>query len=244
MKTKIKLKMSAVFKKKPGHHAGFSLIEVLVAMGIVSLLAGVGAPKYIEHKRRTKQVEAKSTLGRIYSAQENFYSTWGTYTPNLIYLGAVPKGHVIYNAGFDPDQDASSPGLGLHLPDSAKKGPNTNNLKDICGCEFGGNATANCSASSGTGASSPGEQCAFGSGNKTFSSVNLPDIDESGTCASSITKTQFTAVAFADLINIPQKDAYSNLNELDVWTINHYKQVEHMQDGVEAGTDASIACST
>ena len=261
---KIKWTIMSFFKRLLTLKAGFSLIEVLVATGIVSLLGGVGVPKYIEHQRRTRQVEARSILGTVYSAQKNFYLTWGIYTPNLIYLGAVPQGYVRYNAGFNAAQDAAATQVanGIVFPEAAKKDfgqttsgvTQTNNLKDVCGCEFGG-SSKNCSSgstttsttsTSTTGTIKAGEHCAFGNGRETFDKVDLPNIGgSSAKCGSKMPNTgkSFKAVAFADLINnTPPASAYSNLDNLDVWTINQLKQVEHIQNGVKKDDETHDDC--
>jgi type IV pilus assembly protein PilE len=60
--------------------SGFSLIELLVAVAIVSILAAVAIPGYRDYVIRGKLTEAYSTLSSTRVQLEQFYQDRRTYT--------------------------------------------------------------------------------------------------------------------------------------------------------------------
>ena len=62
------------------HVKGFSLIEVVVAMVIVSILASIAYPSYVSQLRKSRRAEATTELVSLAQAQERFFSRFRTYT--------------------------------------------------------------------------------------------------------------------------------------------------------------------
>jgi prepilin-type N-terminal cleavage/methylation domain-containing protein len=58
---------------------GFTLIEMLVVVIIISVLAAIGAPQYFKVVERARMVEATAMLGTIRSAQERILARDGSY---------------------------------------------------------------------------------------------------------------------------------------------------------------------
>lgn len=67
---------------------GFSLIELLVAVAIVSILASIGIPAYRDYVRRGKLAEAYTNLASQRVKMEQFYQDTRTYNnacqPNTV----------------------------------------------------------------------------------------------------------------------------------------------------------------
>jgi type IV pilus assembly protein PilE len=87
--------MSVRSKRGPSALRGFSLIELMVAVGIASILLAIALPGYNNYIRRSRRTDARSALLDLAGRQERYYNTNGnTYTINLNNLG--------YNAGGAP----------------------------------------------------------------------------------------------------------------------------------------------
>jgi type IV pilus assembly protein PilE len=84
--------MSVRSKRGPSALRGFSLIELMVAVGIAGILLAIAVPGYNAYIRRSHRTDARSALLDLAGRQERYYNTNGnTYTINLTNLG--------YNAG-------------------------------------------------------------------------------------------------------------------------------------------------
>jgi type IV pilus assembly protein PilE len=66
---------------------GFTLIELVIAMVIASILAAIAIPSYSSYILRSRRTEAKSALLNMASLEERFFSTNNTYTTVLGNLG-------------------------------------------------------------------------------------------------------------------------------------------------------------
>jgi len=95
---------------------GFTLAELLVVIGIISMLAAIGLPNYLQMSNRAKAVEAKYVLSAIYITQQLFKSEFGSYHGNLGPTGmAVDSVVRLYTVGF--------PKFGTTLPQFASPTP-------------------------------------------------------------------------------------------------------------------------
>jgi type IV pilus assembly protein PilE len=66
---------------------GFSLIELMVALAIIAIIAGIGYPSYTEYVNRGKRAEGKSALMRAAQQMERFYSLNNCYPSNSANCG-------------------------------------------------------------------------------------------------------------------------------------------------------------
>lgn len=60
-------------------HAGFTLIELMTAVAVAAILAGMAYPSYTEYVRKAKRAEGKVALLQLLQQQERFYSQRGSY---------------------------------------------------------------------------------------------------------------------------------------------------------------------
>ena len=58
---------------------GITLIELMVAVGIVAILTAVGYPSYMEHVKSTRRGEAKATLLEVAQFMERKFTSDGCY---------------------------------------------------------------------------------------------------------------------------------------------------------------------
>jgi type IV pilus assembly protein PilE len=61
-------------------HAGFTIIELMVAVAIIAILAAIGYPSYSDYTRRGKIAEALSTLAETRAKMEQYYLDNRAYT--------------------------------------------------------------------------------------------------------------------------------------------------------------------
>ncbi len=55
------------------HQTGFTLVELMIVVVVVSILMGIAIPSYRAYTMRANRVDATSALLRIAAAQEKFY---------------------------------------------------------------------------------------------------------------------------------------------------------------------------
>jgi type IV pilus assembly protein PilE len=83
---------------------GFTLIEIMVAVGIIAILAGVALPSYLDHLRKAKRAEGKSALLKALQLEERAYtaaSANAAYVTDLGPLFGLGAGAVV-KSGEDP----------------------------------------------------------------------------------------------------------------------------------------------
>ena len=87
---------------------GFTLIEILIAVTIVSLLIAIAVPSYTDYVNRARRSEALGTLLQMMQQQERFFTEQLSYTTDLTQLGytvdasgnaASENGHYLISAG-------------------------------------------------------------------------------------------------------------------------------------------------
>jgi prepilin-type N-terminal cleavage/methylation domain-containing protein len=69
---------------------GFTLMELLIAVAIVVILAGVGIPVYLKFMTGTKHAEASTNLSGIKLSEEGYKLANGVYAPCGVAPRAVP----------------------------------------------------------------------------------------------------------------------------------------------------------
>jgi type IV pilus assembly protein PilE len=60
-------------------HRGFTLIQVIVALAVIAILAGIAFPSYQEAVRKGKRAEGRAALYQIILQEERFYSQRNSY---------------------------------------------------------------------------------------------------------------------------------------------------------------------
>ena len=211
---------------------GFSIVEVLVALGIIGIVTAISVPNYTRMKRASKKAEAHSSLGQIYIAEKAFYLQWRYYTVDLVLMGAIPEGPLTYNVGFHGDGVITCDKATQNCSPANYRGPFVNkenkNFAKICGQNFEGTDDTQ-------------KQCAFqykakscGAGTSTstnnqykikycgFEPPAIPD-KTTGNKPYTATADEFLAGAVANLIDKKNQSHQGTKN--DAWSINQFKQV-------------------
>jgi type IV pilus assembly protein PilE len=86
--------MTDIARVRRSASTGFSLVELMVAVTIVSILAGMAIPSYIQQVRQSRRTEARLALLDLAAREERFMTTNNAYTSvpaSLGYSGTFPQ---------------------------------------------------------------------------------------------------------------------------------------------------------
>ena len=62
--------MNQLFPKK---EAGFSLVELMIVVGIIGVLATMAVPRFQQFQAKAKMAEARNMLGHLYTLEQSFH---------------------------------------------------------------------------------------------------------------------------------------------------------------------------
>ena len=106
-------------KKLPGSDKGFTLIELMLIVGIIGLLTAIALPAFMNYQARSKQSEAKVNLAGIFSAETAYFAEKSRYNPALRDVGFSLAGQGKYY-----DFTVEAPNAGGSWPSGAWVGVN------------------------------------------------------------------------------------------------------------------------
>jgi type IV pilus assembly protein PilA len=70
--------MLSMLRGKKGKK-GFTLIELMIVVAIIGILAAIAIPNFLRFQAKSKQSEAKTNLGGIFTAEESHFAEYNTY---------------------------------------------------------------------------------------------------------------------------------------------------------------------
>jgi len=65
--------------------SGFSLVELMIVVGIIGLLSALAVPRFQTFQARAKQAEAKTNLAQVYTLEEAYFLDNNTYAAAGLY---------------------------------------------------------------------------------------------------------------------------------------------------------------
>lgn len=87
---------------------GFTLIELMIAVAIIGVLAGIVYPSYTEGVVRARRAEAMTELAKIANLQEQYYADHRTYVTDMTKLGFAADPYITENGYYSIDTTAVS----------------------------------------------------------------------------------------------------------------------------------------
>lgn len=92
------------------NEAGFSLVELMIVVGIIGILASLAMPKMQIFMAKARQSEAKGILANVFALQQSYVVENNTYGSTLADIGYSASGNTkaIYEAGAPSDVTAST----------------------------------------------------------------------------------------------------------------------------------------
>ena len=75
-------------------YAGFTLIELMIALAIVAVLVGVALPSYREHVRKSSRAEAQAYMMAVETRQQQFLVDTRAYAATLVAVGVPVPANV------------------------------------------------------------------------------------------------------------------------------------------------------
>jgi type IV pilus assembly protein PilE len=80
---------------------GFTLIELVIAILIASILAAIAIPSYSNYVRKSRRTEVRSALLDMVSLEERYFSTQNAYSANFTDLGyPTAAASVVLSSGY------------------------------------------------------------------------------------------------------------------------------------------------
>lgn len=76
---------------------GFTLIELMIVVAIIGILAALAIPAFMKFLAKSKQSEAKSNLGAIFTCQVSYFGESNTYGEMFTFINWAPEGKNLYN---------------------------------------------------------------------------------------------------------------------------------------------------
>lgn len=104
---------------------GFTLIELMIVVGIIGILVAIAAPNFARYQSKARQSEAKIALAAIYGGEKSFYSEYSAYVGDMTAIGYTPEGNKrFYSIGWSTGVATSSTSLitGFTTPATAVPG--------------------------------------------------------------------------------------------------------------------------
>ncbi|WDE01985.1 prepilin-type N-terminal cleavage/methylation domain-containing protein [Thalassomonas actiniarum] len=103
-----------------GKYKGLTLIEVLITMAIITILAAVVYPAYVDVTGRSNRSEAQRELSRLAFLQEQFFADNRTYTADMTDLGAPADPYITESGNYSIDAIVGAGGTTFDLKATAK----------------------------------------------------------------------------------------------------------------------------
>ena len=79
---------------------GFSLLELMVTVAVISILATIAVTSYSSQVQKSRRTEAKSALLDLAGREERLFSTTNAYSSDEVFLGYATVSTPMTNMAF------------------------------------------------------------------------------------------------------------------------------------------------
>ena len=79
------------FHKKLTKQGGFSLVELMIVVGIIGILATLAMPRFQQFQAKARMGEAKNMLNHVYTLEESYFLDRDIYL-NMVAYGSANAG--------------------------------------------------------------------------------------------------------------------------------------------------------
>ena len=117
---------------RPKRTAGFTLIELMIAMVVVAILTAIAIPSYQTYVRQSRRPDAKQGLLDLAAREERYYTVNNTYTGSATALGYATANFPI-NLGTSMQDYALSVTASSATAYTLQALPLNDQLNDSCG---------------------------------------------------------------------------------------------------------------
>jgi len=152
--------------------AGFTLIELMVVVVIVTILLSIAVPSYMQQVRQSRRTEAKTAILDLAGREESYMATNGTgYTAAGASLGYAGGFGVPFGSGYyqlwvcSPASSNCTAGLGMPNPPAAPS-------YTIVATPVAGTSQVNDTQCTAFAVDSTGQQWATGTGGSAYCWAN------------------------------------------------------------------------
>ncbi|MCK5848595.1 MAG: prepilin-type N-terminal cleavage/methylation domain-containing protein [Caldisericia bacterium] len=83
--------------RKQNRKNAFTLVELLITIGILVIIAGIAVPQVVNYINRSKCARAQMDMSTISTAVKCFYTDWGEYPISLEELKGIETGVGVEN---------------------------------------------------------------------------------------------------------------------------------------------------
>ena len=66
---------------------GFTLIELMIVVAIIGILAAIAIPNFMQYQAKSKQSEAKTNLGGIYTSEVAYFGEQNAFSNDFALIG-------------------------------------------------------------------------------------------------------------------------------------------------------------